>query len=205
MDSNPPPIDSTGGDQLCFFRCVFRSSCDKAQRQPIGYVPSNRKVIPAQNLCNGRQGRLSFGLGRAVEVAAPFFNGAVQHVCETTALSDHSTGVGEKDFSWQGVFSDISLKLRSPRAWVRFHFVAISQHIARDRVTLLGLFSRDSRMRSAARCHLVRLRHFPDPGAPMMPGSCGDSLQLASIDVLESMIARCICQCRRGVSLPHKR
>lgn len=121
-----------------------------------------------------------------MEVAPPLFNG-VFNTCVDHGTLRPQNGSGEKEFSWQGSFSDITPKLRSPRAWVRFHSVAISQHIARGRVALLGLCSRDSRIRSAARCHFLRLSHFPDPGAPMMPDVVEIPLQLASMDVLESI------------------
>jgi hypothetical protein len=72
---------------------------------------------------------ISLCLGRAVEVAPPFFNG-VFNTCVGPRHSETTEREWEKDFSWQGSLPDITPKLRSPRAWLRFHLVAISQHVA---------------------------------------------------------------------------
>ena len=124
-------------------------------------------------------------------MAPPFFNVVLNACVEPRHSQATETGVGRKIAAGKGR-PQTPLSSCAPRepgfACILLRLASIqhaySQHIARGRVTSLRLLSRDVRMRSASRCHLLRLSHFPDPGAPMMPGCCGDSLQLASMACL---------------------
>jgi hypothetical protein len=188
MDPNPAPIDSTGETSCAFLFSGLHAT--RANPSLLDMSPLNRKVIPAQNLCNGRLGRHLFMFGTSSGSGAAILQWSVQHVCEATALSDHRTGVGRKSSAGKGR-SRTSPQSCAPRepgfASILLRLASILLHMARGRVALLGLCSRDSPIRSAARCQLAAAEPFPRSGGPHDARCCGDSLQLASTDVLESI------------------